>query len=106
MLTFTSFTSCSSAIRSRIGATAGHGPHHSAQKSTSTLPSDSRTSCSKLDVVAVVAIHSFRELHGLQRPRPSRSSRLRTIESMFTPPGHKPDHSARELEIPDLWERD
>src|SRR5215217_3891350 len=65
MLTLTSFRSCSSAIRSRTGATAWHGPHHSAQKSTSTLPSDSRTSCSKVDVVAVVAIRSFRELHAL-----------------------------------------
>src|SRR3954447_8434597 len=106
MLTFTSFTSCSSAIRSRTGATAWHGPHHSAQKSTSTLPSDSRTSCSKLDVVAVVAIRSFRELHGLQRPRPSRSSRLRTIESMFTPLPDKPDHNGLELEILDLWQRE
>ena len=40
MLTFTTFTSCSSAIRSSTGATAWHGPHHSAQKSTITLPSD------------------------------------------------------------------
>jgi len=33
MLTLTSFTSCSSEIRSRTGETAWHGPHHSAQKS-------------------------------------------------------------------------
>src|SRR5215211_2643100 len=106
MLTLTSFRSCSSAIRSRTGATAWHGPHHSAQKSTSTLPSDSRTSCSKVDVVAVVAIRSFRELHALQRRRPSRSSPVRTIESMFTPLPDKPDHNGLELEILELWEQE
>src|SRR5215203_6136644 len=106
MLTLTSFRSCSSAILSRTGATAWHGPHHSAQKSTSTLPSDSRTSCSKVDVVAVVAIRSFRELHALQRRRPSRSSPVRTIESMFTPLPDKPDHNGLELEILELWEQE
>jgi len=34
---------------------AWHGPHHSAQKSTITLPSDFRTSASNVSVVAVVA---------------------------------------------------
>src|SRR5690242_20847108 len=60
MLTLTSFTWCSSAIRSSTGATAWHGPHHSAQKSTITLPSLSRTSVEKVSVVAFVAISSFR----------------------------------------------
>src|SRR5215212_6448813 len=106
MLTLTSFRSCSSAIRSRTGATAWHGPHHSAQKSTSTLPSDSRTSCSKVDVVAVVAIRSFRELHVVQRRGPSRCSPLRRIESMFTALSDKPDHNALELEILELWEQE
>ena len=37
------------------GETAWHGPHHSAQKSTITLPSDWRTSFSNVSVVAMVA---------------------------------------------------
>src|SRR5947209_2668324 len=60
MFTLTSFTSCSSAIRSSTGETAWHGPHHSAQKSTITLPSALRTSVSNVSVVAVVDIRSFR----------------------------------------------
>src|SRR5579862_6710860 len=56
MFTFTSFTSCSSAIRSSTGDTMWHGPHHSAQKSTITLPSVCRTSCSNVSLVATVAI--------------------------------------------------
>src|SRR5579862_1882779 len=55
MFTFTTLTWCSSAIRSSTGETAWHGPHHSAQKSTITLPSDFRTSVSKVSVVASVA---------------------------------------------------
>src|SRR3954469_5023193 len=38
----------SAAISSRTGATTRHGPHHGAQKSTSTGPSASRTSAWKL----------------------------------------------------------
>src|SRR5436309_16119275 len=60
MFTLTSFTSCSSAMRSSTGETAWHGPHHSAQKSTITLPSAFRTSVSNVSVVAVVVIRSFR----------------------------------------------
>src|SRR4051794_30991091 len=60
MFTFTSFTSCSSAMRSSSGETAWHGPHHSAQKSTITLPSAFSTSVSNVSVVAVVDIRSFR----------------------------------------------
>jgi len=37
------------------GDTAWHGPHHSAQKSTITLPSDLMTSVSNVSVVAMVA---------------------------------------------------
>src|SRR5437764_767899 len=59
MLTFTSLTSCSSAIRSSTGETAWHGPHHSAQKSTITLPSLSMTSVSNVSLVAMVATCSF-----------------------------------------------
>ena len=46
----------SSTIRSSTGATAWHGPHHSAQKSTITGLSLWRTSCSKLCSVTAVAM--------------------------------------------------
>src|SRR5919108_2613906 len=61
MFTLTSLTSPgrSSTIRSRIGETAWQGPHHSAQKSTSTGVSLSSTSASKLCSVTAVAIRSF-----------------------------------------------
>src|ERR1700751_5077148 len=62
MFTLTSFTSCSSAMRSRTGETAWHGPHHSAQKSTITLPSVRSTSVSNVSLVAFVAMWSFRVL--------------------------------------------
>src|SRR5919198_1675885 len=58
MLTFTSFSSSprSSTIRSSTGSTAWHGPHHSAQKSTSTGLSLCATSVSQLDSVTAVAM--------------------------------------------------
>src|SRR5712691_1192201 len=43
-----SFSPCSFATSSRTGATILHGPHHVAQKSTSTGMSDFRTSCSNV----------------------------------------------------------
>jgi hypothetical protein len=58
MLTFTSFTSPfrSSTILSSTGATAWHGPHHSAQKSTITGVSLSSTSCVKVSSLTAVVI--------------------------------------------------
>src|SRR5882672_2419901 len=107
MFTLTSFTSCSSAIRSRTGDTAWHGPHHSAQKSTITLPSVFRTSVSNVSVVALVAIDSFRIF---RTPGQTRGRRgffpLATIARMFTPLPDKPDHPALELEILEVWERE
>src|SRR5881409_2915819 len=47
---------CSAASSSRIGATWRHGPHHSAQKSTSTGLSDLRTSTSKLSSVTAAML--------------------------------------------------
>src|SRR5262249_39164333 len=60
MFTLTSFSSSerSSAIRSRTGETAWHGPHHSAQKSTITGLSLAITSCSKVVSVTSLAMHS------------------------------------------------
>jgi hypothetical protein len=57
MLTFTSFSSPlrSSTMRSSTGATAWHGPHHSAQKSTSTALSLCSTSASKVSFVTAIA---------------------------------------------------
>src|SRR6185437_5688658 len=56
MLTLTSLILRSSAIRSSTGATAWQGPHHSAQKSTSTGSPDWRTSFSKVASVTSIAI--------------------------------------------------
>src|SRR5262245_54389984 len=56
-----STASVSAASRSRIGCTAWHGPHHGAQKSTTTgLPACS-TSCSKLaSVTSRTAVPIYR----------------------------------------------
>src|SRR5262249_47760709 len=109
MLTLTIFSWCSSAMRSRTGATAWHGPHHSAQKSTMTLPSEERTSVSNVSVVALVAICSFqRGLTGFQTPRsdgffPHTESYDRNV---FTKLSDKPDHPAIEVAMLELWERE
>src|SRR5918993_2277410 len=57
--TMSSFSECSVAIWSRMGLTARHGPHHSAQKSTSTVRSLFRTSCSKVLSVTARAVIAF-----------------------------------------------
>ena len=56
VLSFTTFSVSerSPAISSTIGATMRHGPHHGAQKSTSTGRSDSMTSAWKLMSVTSV----------------------------------------------------
>src|SRR3954453_15802397 len=73
MLTLTSLSSParSSAILSRIGETAWHGPHHSAQKSTRTGFSLFRTSSSKLASVtaSAIAVSSFRWVPQGKTPR-------------------------------------
>src|SRR3977135_3726395 len=58
MLTFTTFSlpSISLEMSSSEGPIIRHGPHHSAQKSTSTGVSDFRTSCSKETSVALTVI--------------------------------------------------
>src|SRR5919108_5015499 len=89
MFTLTSRSpSCSSAIRSRTGATAWHGPHHSAQKSTRTGSALSRTSCSNVDSVMVSAI----------------PGETYTDRSMFRPLPPVPDHPALEEEVLAWWE--
>src|SRR5690349_15188000 len=47
---------CSDWIWSRTGETMRHGPHHSAQKSTSTGPSAWSTSCSNVAEVVALAV--------------------------------------------------
>src|SRR5947207_8002919 len=109
MLTLTSLSSSSrsSAIRSRTGATAWHGPHQSAQKSTSTLPSFWTTSWSKVAVVASVAIQgSFPFFHRVQRAGKGVSSPSVDLRSMFTPLPDKPDSNALELELLETWEQE
>src|SRR5687767_5504272 len=58
MLSFTtdSFSACSPAISSSTGATILHGPHHSAQKSTSTGLSLCRTSVANVASVTVLVL--------------------------------------------------
>src|SRR5687767_5415217 len=113
MLTLTSLSSSSrsAAIRSRTGATAWQGPHHSAQKSTMTGFSELMTSCSKVAVVTSsaicpsVSLLTFRtdanvgELKLLPGIAPR-------IDRMFSPLPDKPDHDALERTILDLWERE
>src|SRR3954453_10550806 len=107
MLTLTSFTSCSSAIRSSTGDTAWHGPHHSAQKSTITLPSLFRTSLSNVSVVALV-VKPFlsRCRSGAVNAGPRTFVPGSYDRNMFAPLPDKPDHPQLELEILELWERE
>src|SRR5689334_10571952 len=57
-----SFSACSVAISSRTGATILHGPHHSAQKSTSTGLSLPSTSLAKLASVTVTVLPAMEVL--------------------------------------------
>src|SRR5439155_5727237 len=128
MLTLTSFSSSprSSTIRSSTGETAWHGPHHSAQKSTSTGLSLLSTSWSKFASVTSWAIRVFLSrlpgecrLPCRKRREPRRSSlfgwrglggSLSRIAAMsdeaFQPLPRVPDHPALELEILETWERE
>src|SRR3954471_1573313 len=55
-LAIVSLSACSAAISSRTGATILHGPHHSAQKSTSTGLSLPRTSVANVASVTVLVL--------------------------------------------------
>src|SRR4051794_29567543 len=55
-LAIVSLSACSAAISSRTGATILHGPHHSAQKSTSTGLSLPRTSVANEASVTVLVL--------------------------------------------------
>src|ERR1700712_1102848 len=57
-----SFSACSLAISSRTGATILHGPHHSAQKSTSTGLSLPSTSLAKVASVTVTVLPAMEVL--------------------------------------------
>ena len=116
MFTFTSFTSParSSTILSSTGATAWHGPHHSAQKSTITGVSLWSTSWANVSSLTAVAIRWFLSVVS-QECAVTRTHSMKTtgadgvfprIERMFAPLPDKPDHPALELEILELWERE
>src|SRR4051812_10557854 len=59
-LAIVSLSACSAAISSSTGATILHGPHHSAQKSTSTGLSLPRTSLAKLASVTVTVLPAMK----------------------------------------------
>src|SRR4051812_23944737 len=61
-LAIVSLSACSAAISSSTGATILHGPHHSAQQSTSTGLSLPRTSLAKLASVTVPVLPAMVEL--------------------------------------------
>src|SRR6266403_5621702 len=95
MLTLTSFRFFSSAIRSSTGATAWQGPHHSAQKSTSTGSPAWSTSFSNVASVTSVAIQrSFRFLIGGLGTRSSKGKNVALYTSL-------PDERASFSEPPD-----
>ena len=100
MLTLTIFTECSSAIRSRTGETAWHGPHHSAQKSTITLP----VGLEHLGLERIgrcIRCHWIPFGENVQRLNAAGRSFLpaRYDRNVFTRLPDKPDHPAIELEI-------
>src|SRR5438105_7787146 len=116
MFTLTSL-SCpdrSSTIRSRTGETAWHGPQQSAQKSTRTGVSLSRTSCSKVDSVTAVVIRSsvlsWSEIVCTRR-RTARTSAFfplaridRVSDEVFNPLPRVPDQVALEAEVLAWWD--
>src|SRR5437660_4120075 len=118
MLTLTSFRSPfrSSTIRSRTGETAWHGPHHSAQKSTSTGVSLARTSWSKVDSVAVVAMRSqsFPSVEDRVYPGENAANLVvlplaridRVSDEPFAPLPRVPDHPALEREVLAWWDEE
>src|SRR5712664_631862 len=92
MLTFTTFSlpSISLEMSSSEGPIMRHGPHHSAQKSTSTGVSDFRTSCSKetsvaLTVIGVLQKH-YRPVDG---PAPPLGTKLGTAVERVKTRKHK-----------------
>src|SRR5918996_2325429 len=85
MLTLTSRSSLSrsSAIRARTGATAWHGPHHSAQKSTITGFSLLITSSSQVCSVTAVAMNPFLP----PVPRPLNATGVPGLPALQSPDG-------------------
>src|SRR5689334_7802749 len=61
-LAIVSLSLCSAAISSSTGATILHGPHHSAQKSTSTGLSLPRTSLAKLESVTFTVLPAMERI--------------------------------------------
>src|SRR5918911_989835 len=117
MFTLTTLSSPdrSSAIFSSTGATAWHGPHHSAQKSTITGCSLCKTSWSKVCVVTESNAFLSRlpypdsnDSGGRLVPVPEGSVTPAYNRPMppFQPLPQAPDNNALELEILDWWERE
>src|SRR5690348_3551693 len=87
------------AISSRIGAIILHGPHHSAQKSSSTGLSDLTTSCSN-DASLICLMCSLICVNTSFGSRPALNARHDTTKSEnfpFASPQDKPSNAPREV---------
>src|SRR2546423_13232368 len=112
MFSFTIFRSLrSSAIWSSTGAIAWHGPHHSAQKSTSTGCSLSSTCLSKLSSVIASICFRFLSISGLGWSNAGREAigptrYDRAMEPVFAPLPNVPDHPGLERELLERWDEE
>src|SRR5690242_5310677 len=77
-LAMVTFSPSSPAISSSAGAIIRHGPHHSAQKSTRTGPSEPRTSEAKLWSVTVLVVMADKS--------PGRQQKLTSIWGLVARP--------------------
>src|ERR1035438_7921989 len=95
MFTLPIFTlpSYSSASSSRSGAIILHGPHHSAQKSTSTGTGDCKTCCAKFSGVRVTINGEAIRQMGWFWARETMRSNPVSADCIFEDQEH-PDHSA------------
>src|SRR5256884_778490 len=112
MFSFTIFRSSrSSAIWSSTGAIAWHGPHHSAQKSTSTGCSLPSTCVSKVSSVTE-SISDFSFLPGVSDIENAGSEAIvptrydRPMEQVFVSLPTVPDHPGLERDLLERWEEE
>src|SRR5918993_5939188 len=103
-LTIFSRPSSSPASPSSTGATARHGPHHGAQKSTSTAPVASRTSCLKLaSVTACIDRLPSTHVAGIGAPRRVELGRIQAAIAVLV---GLAERAFEAVELPDVLWRD